>query len=451
MKKIFFVFSVLTIVALSALTAFAIEGDGTEETPFLITDQGELELVTDFPDCHFKLANDIELEGTWIPLCKQTSSGTFTGVFDGAGYTISNLTTDGSVGGLFKHNSGIIKNLNVIIADEGMTGSAAIVSANSGTVSNCVVKGNIMSSFDNIGGICSYNSNMVKECKFEGNIENTYNSGHIGGISGKNDSSASIVQCAVLANISGKYYAGGISGDNDGTVTACYFMGEISSGSSYKGGIAGYNDHPTSYAYSKIIDCYAVPKFNSGGYGIAYNGSDGSITTSYYDKTISGLSDTSTGTPKSTAAMKMKQTYSKNWDFDTVWGIDKNIKNGYPYLLWEYPNVEDENPYTVNSLKLTDLSGNELEEIPNESFYFEINVTKNDHSKNADSLIIALYDENGAFIDLKYMSGTYYQNQSMTFGTMINKTDKKIAKVKAFVWDSLFGMKPLSNEMVVAN
>ena len=101
MKKLFFVFSVLTTIALSSMAAFAIDGDGTEETPFIITDQGELELVTDFPDCHFRLANDIELEGTWIPLCTQTSSGNFSGVFDGAGYTISNLTTDDTEGGLF--------------------------------------------------------------------------------------------------------------------------------------------------------------------------------------------------------------------------------------------------------------------------------------------------------------------------------------------------------------
>lgn len=117
MKKIFAIFSVLTVMALSAVTAFAIEGDGTEESPFLVTDQGELELVTDFPECHFRLVNDIELEGTWIPLCKQTSSGTFTGVFDGAGYTISNLVADGSGGGLFNKNgsTGVIKNVKVII------------------------------------------------------------------------------------------------------------------------------------------------------------------------------------------------------------------------------------------------------------------------------------------------------------------------------------------------
>ena len=61
------------------------------------------------------------------------------------------------------------------------------------------------------------------------------------------------------------------------------------------------------------------------------------------------------------------------------------------------------------------------------------------------------YDENDMFIDLQYMSGVYYQNQTITFGAMINETDKEIAKVKAFVWDSLFGMKSLSNEVEFAN
>ena len=38
--------------------------------------------------------------------------------------------------------------------------------------------------------------------------------------------------------------------------------------------------------------------------------------------------------------MNLRDTYSDNWDFDTVWGIDKAINSGYPYLLWEYGYVE---------------------------------------------------------------------------------------------------------------
>ena len=426
MRKItslFYLLAIFAVMTFSSLTAFAIEGDGTEGTPFLITDQGELELVTDFPESHFRLANDIVLEGIWVPLCTHTSSGYFEGVFDGAGYTISNLLTDGSAGGLFKNNRGTIKNLKIIIAEEGMTGSGTVTGTNYGTISNCAVKGNISSSiFEKMGGICAENDNVVTQCKFEGNIENTYTS------------SASYM-CI-----------GGICGRNSSKISNCYFIGGLSSKSSDKGGICGNN-----YASkASITNCYAVPTFNDGGYGIASDGD--SITKSYYNKTVSGLTSTDNGTPKSTAAMKMKLTYSNNgWDFDTIWGINKNINNGYPYLLWEYPNLEVDNYYSVNNVKITDLSGNELDEIPDDSFYFEINVTKNDNLKNADCLIIAVYDESNVLMDIKYMSGVYYQNQTMTFGTMINKTDKKIGNIKGFVWDSVTGMTPLSNSLEITN
>ena len=198
-----------------------------------------------------------------------------------------------------------------------------------------------------------------------------------------------------------------------------------------------------------IIDCYAAASFESvtNVYGIAYNCSGSTITTSYYDKTISEMTDTSYGTPKSIAAMKMKQTYENDWDFETIWSINKNINDGYPYLLWEYDSVEQEKPYIVNSAKITDLSGNELAEIPNESFYFEIDVTKNNASKESDCLIIAVYDDDNILIDLKYMKGLYNQNQTMIFGTMINSIDNKIGNIKGFVWNSISGMIPLSNSI----
>lgn len=483
MKKILFAFLVLVMAVLSSLTAFAIDGDGTEETPFLITNQAELTLVTDFPSSHFKLENDIELEGTWVPLCKETTTGYFSGVFDGAGYTISNLLTDGSEGGLFKYNKGTIKNLNIIISDEGITGNAGVSRTNAGIILNCTVKGNISSSSQYAGGICAYNSGDISQCRFEGNIINTYSVGsyyaytggicgyndetvrncaidaeiagmdYVGGVCGYNYSPGIIENCAAFGNITGTYHTGGVCGHNKKDITHCYFIGTIAStGSySYSGGIAGYNDYVSNDTTNrgKITNCYAAPVFEgTNNYGIAYKYGSAKITKSYYDKTVSGLTSTSYGTPKSTAAMKMKQTFSTDWDFDTVWGIDKNINDGYPYLLWEYPDAVAENkPYTVSNVKIKDASGNELLEFPNDSFYFEIDVVKNDNSKDVDSLIIAVYDENDVMIDVKYMSGVYYQNQEITFGTMVNKTDKKIGNVKAFVWNSLSGLIPLSNSL----
>lgn len=292
-----------------------IDGEGTVESPFLITNQSQLELVNKFPDSYFILENDIELKGIWNPLCSQNSTGAFSGVFDGKGYTISNLFALGTDGGLFKNNSGTIKNLKIIIADDGLSGNAGIVNYNfaDGIISNCSVEGNIIAgNFKYVGGICGENDGVISKCKFDGNIDALYSvTDYVGGICGYN------------------------YGNNTAHINNCYFTGKISSEASYKGGICGHN-------YSnRITNCYSVPDFNSDGYGIAYN-SDGNITNSYYDKTVSGLTSTNYGTPKSTTAMKMKQTYSANWDFDTIWGIDKAINNGYPYLLWEYSYVEPE-------------------------------------------------------------------------------------------------------------
>ena len=488
MKKVLLVISVIAMAMMLSLTVFAFEGDGSEETPFLISNQAELELVTDFPDCHFRLTNDIELEGTWIPLCKQTSSGTFYGVFDGAGYTISNLLTDGSEGGLFKNNNGTIKNLEIIIASDGMTGTGAIANNNSGTISDCTAKGNItgmdnyqlggicgsntgyilhchfegniLGNNSHVGGICGYNNYVVSQCKFKGNVKNQGSSGYTGGICGKANSS-NIEKSVVLGNIIGEDYTGGICGysglNSEGNITIsnCYFIGEISGTTEHKAGISGYacgykyKSYSASTYYTTIEDCYAVPTFNDGGYGISYRADYTDMTESYYDKTISGLSNTYYGTPKSTVAMKMKQTYS-DWDFDTVWAIDKSINDGYPYLQWEYPDVQEEIPYTVNSVSITDLSGNELEEIPNESFYVEINITKNDNSKNADSMIIAAYDENGTFTDVKFLKGIYNQNQTVSFGAMLNNSKGNIGCIKSFVWNNIAGVSPLSNVVEIS-
>lgn len=305
-RKIFMLMAVALLMLMSH-AAMAMAGEGTGESPFLITNQAELEMITDFPDCHFKLMNDIVLEGKWTPLCKETTDKRFYGEFDGAGYTISGLSTGIVKGGLFCDNNGTIKNLKVIIADGGMKGSGGIADYNYGTISNCSVRGNINcpdSSYR--GGICGYNEEII-------------------------------ANCAVIGNVIALNYIGGICGYNRDRITDCYFIGRVSSNYSYIGGIVGYN-HGYNNADADITNCYAVPTFSSGGHGIGYDYYYSKFTNSYYNETVSGLTSTYYGKPRSTAEMKNKQTYTcGGWNFDNVWGIDANINDGYPYLLWEYP------------------------------------------------------------------------------------------------------------------
>lgn len=91
--------------------------------------------------------------------------------------------------------------------------------------------------------------------------------------------------------------------------------------------------------------------------------------------------------------------------------------------------------YTVNSL-----SGEELQ---NGRFRVRASVTKNNEREDIDAIVIALYDKNGAMVDYIFMEAQFAQGQTVNFGGTVE--DAEGVTVKAFVWDSLDNMIPLSN------
>ncbi len=388
MKKIFVIFSVLTIMALSTLTVSAISGEGTETNPFMITNEEELQLVTDFPDAHFKLANDIVMtKKLKRPLCYESENQIFTGVFDGNGYTISEVIMEisdySSYAAFINKNEGTIKNVNIKnayylgmggygityqnsgIIDNcsisfkycgGPMSSAGIACNNSGTISKCYISGS-MYYFNGIcrdntgtiseckisasiststGGIAEWNNGTIEKCSFSGSVNSASS---FGGISGTNY--GLISKCKVIGDFSNDYSdIAGICCDNYSVIENCFYSGTLSAETVGGISIDNYSYKETSPA--KIENCYVAASFNYTDkiYTIAGTNSDGNIINCYYDRNLSGIYDNTQGNPKSTVAMKMKQTY-QNWDFDNVWGIDENINNGYPYLLFELDSIND--------------------------------------------------------------------------------------------------------------
>ncbi|WP_195283382.1 hypothetical protein [Harryflintia acetispora] len=76
--------------------------------PYLIQNQAQLAHMQNHLGSSLRLENDLALSGSW------TSTGTFTGVFDGGGHTISGL--DSTTGGLFSVVSGSdarVKNVTI--------------------------------------------------------------------------------------------------------------------------------------------------------------------------------------------------------------------------------------------------------------------------------------------------------------------------------------------------
>jgi len=177
-----------------------------------------------------------------------------------------------------------------------------------------------------------------------------------------------IENLGVNVNIScNKYnYIGGLVGYNDGgTISNSYAISQITGGSShcsYVGGLVGRNDGGTisnSYAISQITE-YVREVDGLVGYNYLYGDNIGTITNSYYDKTIYTytLSSEDYGSKdygKTTEEMKTQDTYD-NWDFTDIWGINESINDGYPYLRVPIKDINliisDEAAYYENTIPL---------------------------------------------------------------------------------------------------
>ena len=69
-------------------------GSGTASDPYLVATAADLNGVRDYLSAHFRQTADIDLSGysNWVPIGNDSTG--FTGTYDGAGHTVSNLTID---------------------------------------------------------------------------------------------------------------------------------------------------------------------------------------------------------------------------------------------------------------------------------------------------------------------------------------------------------------------
>ena len=162
-----------------------------------ISNRSELESIRDNLKANYYLLNDIDLRGDeWIPIGAGAAGG-FSGVFDGQGYVIKNMTITGAA----YENTGLFGYLNgADIKNVGLSGTRIdTVSGEVGT-------------FYNIGGIC-----------------------------GKADSSSTIYNCFVAGVISASavHYidVGGICASSRNTrMTYCYNIADLSASTTFAPG-----------------------------------------------------------------------------------------------------------------------------------------------------------------------------------------------------------------------
>ena len=228
----------------------------------------------------------------WKPIGARWSS--YTGTFDGQGYTISGLyfnNPTSSYVGLFGSigANGKISNVGVLdsyfqfsefgggvcgvnygtVRDCKNTGSvrglAAIggvcgLNEKGGIIENSFNEGTVSGTGDNVqqvGGVCGYNNGTIKSCY---NTASVSGQNSVGGVCGFN-SCGIITNCFNEGTVSGQTFVGGVCGNGCGVTTTNCFNGGIVSGQSHVSGVCGYD-----YNYDgTLTNCYYLSDTAKGG------------------------------------------------------------------------------------------------------------------------------------------------------------------------------------------
>lgn len=283
---------------LKAITPFAFtKGQGTENNPYIIYTEKQLDQIRQRPDLSYKLENDIKITEPW------ESIDGFTGVLDGNGHSVSGIeiSGEGENKGLFSEiYGGTVKNLTVSADISGKRNIGIIAGyIKDGVIENCVVDGFVSAKTNCVGGICGVNQGIVKNC------------------------------VAVMYSTASSSYAGGICGQNFGTVSGCLVATEIVASDMYAGGIAGTNQG------GKIKGCvfagksiYDTMTHSSG--RITTNRSEGIVTNSYCFSGVATNAEYTASDKNTSTGMNVPLTKLEGMDFYiTEVGWDKND--------WEIP------------------------------------------------------------------------------------------------------------------
>lgn len=334
----------LPVGTLSAMenTAEFLGGDGTEESPYLISNKTHLNNVRNHLDAHFLMVADIEFNEAdfaqggelynggqgWEPI-GMDSERSFSGLFDGGEHEIIGLQCtrigSGSVcAGLFGYSKGTIQNLGMVDSHiTGTTTSASwrpyvggIVGYHDGVaITNCYNTGSVSvpsaarATFAHTGGIVGYhNRGTISGCRNAGRVFSDAKTdySYVGGIAGYNI--ATLRQCHNTGTVqtvadATYFYAGGIAGYSITDISGCDNAGAVLATPPRTGliccagGIVGHG--------SRNSLCYNTGEVSSKGYAGGITGeNNATLNNSYNSGTIRArVAGGIAGTNKSTISI----------------------------------------------------------------------------------------------------------------------------------------------------
>ncbi len=383
-------------------------GSGTEGDPYLIEDLADFDVFADSVNAatywasgvYTKLACGPNLAGrtyTTAVIAPDTPDSTggfdgtpFTGVFDGDGHVVSNITIDTAgasndylgLFGAIDGSSGEVKDLGM--QNINITGgdTAALLGGlcgyNNGTISNCYAGVSVTERGGSwrLGGLVGENRGDVSNCYSTGDVEGR---SAVGGLVGKNLGSVS--DCYSTSDVSGNDVVGGLVGEDWGSISNCYSTGSVtvSGESRYVGGLVGQSHGSVSDCYStsdvsgnhfvggmvgdnsgSISNCYSTGDVEGqGAVGGLVGWNNDTITYSFWDTDTQthGVTESigvNEGTVTNvlglpTAQMQIRITFA-----DTDWDFTYESTNGtadiwrmcvdgvsYPQFAWEFAQRGD--------------------------------------------------------------------------------------------------------------
>lgn len=283
---------------------------------------------------NYILTSDIDLIDidNFIPI--GVDSDSFSGTFDGAGFTINNLKIkrEKHYSALFGQTNGAtIKNVKLLnVHVTGHNRSAAIIGKAINSTIDSVYSSGFIQGHHDTGGVIGtlHDNNVLRNSGSSATVQGT-TPHNAGGLSGWNGSGSMIENSYATGDVTGIQSVGGLVGKNreGGIIKNSYATGDVQ-GDNIVGGLTGYN-----VSNSSISNSYSTGsvdgKTNVGGL-LGANSSTAIATEVYFNIDTSKVKESAKGKGLPTKELKSKATF-KNWD-SSIW----NIEDGkYPTLKWQ--------------------------------------------------------------------------------------------------------------------
>ena len=387
-KKVIGVLAV-SLLALSGVVGFSHEGkaSGAPTTPCIWTEEvpapdgggliristpGQLKSLSVSQDSfrstppHILITADINLgaDCLWTPL---GAGANFEGVFDGGGFSITNLyvNTSSSTAGFFSSVSGgLLKNLTLSGSVSGTSNVGGLAGqVSSTTITNVRSEVNVSATGQNSGGLAGAvsASSTVQESSSTGTVSSS--SSVVGGLIGR--VTASIVSKSfstsnVTSSLNASPTMGGFVGDisSSSSVIDCYSTGQVVSTRSNTQRLGGFvgqtatNSSITNSYHAGTVSSAATTEIDLENAGLFVGNHSSTVISASLARSDAahslgtnrkfrglGSSTLTNSRTETTEGMRTQSTFTAlGWDFENVWVMSESANStfqGFPVFKWQ--------------------------------------------------------------------------------------------------------------------